>query len=63
MIFTGMLPLPMLYQTLQKPRKTLHLCKGYEQTPNWTENGKSWDATSTYALSNPARTPQNPVLN
>ena len=38
---SGMLPLPMLYQTLQKPRKTLHLLKGYKQTPNWTENGKS----------------------
>ena len=37
----GMLPLPMLYQTLQKLRKTLHFLKSYEQTPKWTENGET----------------------
>ena len=40
LIFTGMLPLSVLYQTLQKPRKTLQLLKSYESTPNTAENWK-----------------------
>ena len=66
LIFTGMLPLSVLYRTLQKQCKTLQFLKSYEQTPNTAKNWKKIDihgnATSICALSNPAVILQNPAV-